>query len=70
MTDSIEKPSMAEVLESHSETLEPDANVLESESKSSVRLARYGFEGGIFKEPLGILHTEYLSRIYGIQDTW
>ena len=51
------------------ETLDPDANALEWESKSSVRPAEYDSERVVFKEPHGILHTECLSRMSCIPDT-
>ena len=61
MSDSREKQSI--------EMLDSGANALEWESKSSVRRAEYDSERAVFKEPRGILHTEYLSRMFGIPDT-
>ena len=51
------------------ETLDPDANALEWESKSSVRPAEYGFGRAVYKLPSGILHTEKAYRMSCIPDT-
>ena len=51
------------------ETLDPDANALEWESKSSVRPAEYGFGGAVYKLPHGIPHTEKPYRMSCIPDS-